>query len=202
MDANWKPTEVLAYSTHDGPGRPPRSTSPWIIGAIGGVLLVSFAGLVTSPSLCPEHRAWVQALAAVAIGLLVASLIGLWRGWASAPLLTVAASCAGISIGLIDAVHAATRGRIIALLFALAASASALIAWRSLRFGRWDRAAGVVPTAIELPPHDRPTAAPIAAAHRANIAVVAPDRAEAAEQEATSDDTEAPTGLRETATDR
>lgn len=137
----WRTGELLAYTEHEGPGRPPAASPTWMTGTLVGVVGVTFAGLVSSDTLCPDHRAWVQTLAGIGLIAMVAALVGLVRGWAVAPLLTLLSSSLGVAIGLIDAVHAPTRGRLIALGFGVALVLAALASSRALRLRAWDRRA-------------------------------------------------------------
>ena len=147
---SWQAVEVLAFTERDGPGRPPGGSSLWSSGALAVVLGVTFVGLLTSDTLCPDHRLWVQALAGAAFVAQGGALVALCRGWAVAPLLTLAASSAGVSIGLLDAVHDPSRGRLVAAGFAVAALLSAVAGWRQHRLGRWD--GGGVSLAVEASP--------------------------------------------------
>lgn len=147
----WHSGEVLAFTEREGPGRPPAGSSRWSAGALAGVLGVTFAGLLSSDTLCPDHRAWVQTLAGVAFLAVITALVALWRGWAAGPLLTLVASLAGIAIGLLDAVHSPTRGRLVAVGFAAATMLAAVMVWRAWRLARWDPAA----TAPSVLDHDQ-----------------------------------------------
>ena len=135
----WRSGELLAYTERDGPGRPPAASPTWMVGTLVGVVGVTFAGLLSSDTLCPDHRAWVQILATVGFVSIVGALIGLVRGWAGAPVLTLLASSLGLAIGLIDAVHSPTRGRLIALGFGVAMALAGLATTRVIQLGRWDR---------------------------------------------------------------
>ena len=77
--------------------------------------------MLWNDTLCPEHRSWVMALGTVGIIGTGVAIVGLVQSWALAPLLAVAVALDGVAIGLIDALHDPTRGRLIALVFALAA---------------------------------------------------------------------------------
>lgn len=135
----WRSGEVLAFTEHDGPGRPPAGPSAWSIGALAGVLAVTFVGVMATDVLCPEHRAWVQALGGFAVFASVIALVGLFRGWGGALHLTLAASLAGVAIGAIDATHSPTRGYLVAFGFGLAAVLSTVMAMRAQRLTAWDR---------------------------------------------------------------
>ncbi len=154
----WRSGEVLAFTEREGPGRPPSGPSRWVTGTLAAVLGVTFIGVLGSDSLCPEHRAWVQALAGFAFFGVGAALVALWRGWAGAPLLTLVASLAGVVIGLLDTVHSPTRGQFVALGFALSAVLAASMTWRAQRLVRWDRATLEAPSG-----GDEATAGPVTA---------------------------------------
>lgn len=144
----WRSGEVLAFTEREGPGRPPAGPSVWSTGMLASVLAVTFVGMMSSDTLCPEHRVWVELLAGFAIFGVGAALIALSRGWAGAPLLTMMASAAGVAIGFLDAVHSPTRGRLVALSFALCTMLAASMAWRARRLAGWDRASSAA-SAIE-----------------------------------------------------
>lgn len=134
----WTSTEVLAWSRADGPDRPSEGPSRWALGVVGATLAVTTTGILATDTLCPEHRLWVQTLATVAIVLSITSVVQILRAQASAGLFALGASVMGVAIGLIDAVHAPSRGRVIAAAFALAAVASAGIALRIRAMRRYD----------------------------------------------------------------
>ena len=139
-ESGWRSGEVLAFTEREGPGRPPAGPSRWATGTLAAVLGVTFAGLFTSDSLCADHRVWVEALAGVAFVGAVAALVALWRGWAAAPFLTLVASVPGIAIGMLDSVHAPTRGRLVTVGFALVTVLAGVMTWRAWRLTRWDEA--------------------------------------------------------------
>ena len=147
--AGWRQGEVLAFTERDGPGRPPAGPSGRSTAILAGVLGVTFLGLVSSDTLCPDHRAWVQGLAGAAFLTVCAAFVGLARGWAAGPLLTLLAGGAGVAIGFIDAVHSPTRGRLVALGFAVAMVLAAAMTWRAHRLRRWD--ASLTPGATAAP---------------------------------------------------
>jgi hypothetical protein len=136
----WKPGEVLAFTEREGPGRPPAASPTWMIATLVVVVGVTFAGMVSTDTLCPDHRVWVQALASTGFITIVVAFIGLLRGWAGAPILTVFASSLGIAIGLLETVHDATRGRLIILGFAVGCALAAAATLRVVRLRAWDRA--------------------------------------------------------------
>ncbi len=137
-DQQWRSTEVLAWSRADGPERSKEGPSRWALGAVGATLAVTITGIVASDTLCPDHRLWVQALATVAIVLSITSVVQIMRAQSSAGLFALGASVLGVAIGLIDAVHAPDRGRVIAAAFGFAALASAGISLRIRAMRAWD----------------------------------------------------------------
>lgn len=139
----WRSGELLAYTEREGPGRPPAASPTWLTGTLVGVVGVTFAGLLSSDTLCPDHRAWVQTLAGIGFIAIVGALVGLVRGWAAAPLLTLLASALGVAIGLLDAVHEPTRGRLVALGFGVALVLAAVASTRLMRLRAWDRRVSV-----------------------------------------------------------
>lgn len=139
MTGTWKSTEVLAWTEGDGPGRPPAAPPRRLQLGLAGALTVVLAGILSTDTLCPEHRAWVISLAGVALVAAVTAIVGLVRGWAAAPLLTVVTAAAGVAIGLLDAVHSATRGRLLAFAFGVVCLLACWLAARSLALVRWDR---------------------------------------------------------------
>ena len=169
----WRSDEVLAFTEREGPGRPPAGPSEWMTGTLAGVLGLTFVGVLSSDTLCPEHRAWVQTLAGVAFFGVVAALVALWRGWAAGPLLTLFASSAGIAIGFLDAVHSPTRGTLVAVGFAAATMLAGVMAWRAWRLARWDRVATASPalnaqrTALPMDLPNEAAQAPLAPADEA-----------------------------------
>jgi integral membrane sensor domain MASE1 len=130
---------MLAYTESDGPGRPPVASPTWMVGTLIGVLGATFFGVISTDALCQDHRVLVEGLATVAMGCLVVALVGLWRGWASAPTISLAASVLGVSMGLIDAIHSPTRGALVAIGFGAAATLAAFATVRSFQLGRWER---------------------------------------------------------------
>lgn len=149
----WKTGELLAYTEREGPGRPPSASPTWMMGTLIGVLGVTFVGLMASDTLCPEHRAWVEVLAGAGFFAIVGSLVALVRGSAVAPLLALAASSLGLAIGVLDAAHSPTRGRLVAVGFGVALALAAMVSLRAARLHRWDRevAADLRPVGLEWP---------------------------------------------------
>ncbi len=147
-DGGWRSEGVLAWTEREGPGRAPAGPHRTLCIGLATTLGVVFVGMMGSDALCPEHRAWVEGLAGLAlVGTLIA-IGGLVRGWSSAPLVTLLTAVAGVAIGFLDMVHDPTRGRLIALVFGLVTVFACWLALRELRLRRWDRsvlAAGQVP---------------------------------------------------------
>lgn len=137
--SEWRSTQVLAWTDQEGPGRPPRAASVGLWTATAATLAVVFSVILFTDALCPEHRAWVQTLAGLAMLGVTASIVGLLRGWAGAPLLTVISAALGGAIGLIDAIHSPVRGGVIAAGFTLALVLSGWLAFRQVPLLRWDR---------------------------------------------------------------
>jgi hypothetical protein len=107
------------------------------------VLAVTFVGVMASDSLCPEHRAWVMAIATLSVVGVLCAFVALALGWASAPVLTFVSSIGGVAIGVLDAAHDPTRGVLIASGFAATAVLAGALAWRAYSLRRWDRTAAV-----------------------------------------------------------
>jgi hypothetical protein len=138
-NGNWRSGEVVAWTEHDGPGRPPRAPGRGLSLALAAGLGVILCGMLATDTLCPEHRAWVMTLGTAGVIGTVAAIVGLVRGWAVAPYLTLAVTFAGISIGVIDAIHDPTRGRLIALGFGACALLAAALTAGTVPLALWDR---------------------------------------------------------------
>jgi hypothetical protein len=140
MDANptWKTSEPLAWTDHDGPGRGPSAGGRGLWFAVAAVLAAVFSGLLFWDVLCPEHRAWVQALGVVAMFGTATSVVALVRGWAGAPVLTLVSAGAGVAIGVIDAVHDPARGWFVAVAFAISVMGGLSMYVRQRRLARWE----------------------------------------------------------------
>ncbi|HET6954136.1 MAG TPA: hypothetical protein VFI47_27470 [Acidimicrobiales bacterium] len=136
---DWRSSGVLAWTEHDGPGRPPRAPGRGLSFALAATLGVILAGMLSTDTLCPDHRNWVLALGTAGLVGTVVAITGLVKGWAVAPYLTLAVSFTGISIGLIDAIHDPTRGRLIALGFGACAALAAVLAGGTVPLALWDR---------------------------------------------------------------
>lgn len=135
----WRSSEVLAWTSGDGPGRPPRGPSVVLTGPLAATLGVSHVAMLLSDTLCPEHRSWVFVLAGAALVASVVAVVGLLRGAASSALWTVLAAGCGVAIGIVDAAHDPARGRLIAVVFAVAAFIGAVLAAWQLVLWRWER---------------------------------------------------------------
>jgi hypothetical protein len=138
-DQQWRSDELLAWTERDGPGRGPRGPQrrAWLL--VAGTLSVVFMGLMSSESLCPEHRLWVLLLGGASFIAAGTAIVGLLDGWAGAPLLTLVSALGGVGVGLIDTIHAPTRGRLTALGFAVVFVGAACLVIRQERQLRWDR---------------------------------------------------------------
>jgi hypothetical protein len=155
-ERTWTTSEVVAFTERDGPGRPPAAPRRWTALALAGALGVVFTCVLFTDTLCPEHRAWVDSLATVAAMGAVIAVVGLWRDWAGAPVITALTAGLGVSMGLIDTVHSPTRGRFVALAFGVVMVVAALSCTQYVRMWRWDRT-----LRRELPsPRPVPTATP------------------------------------------
>jgi hypothetical protein len=166
-ERDWRSTAVVAWTEHEGPGRPPAGAASWMWTATAATLGVVISAIFMTDALCPDHRVWVQSLALLAIFGSVAAIVGLTRGWASAPLLTMGVAVLGALIGAIDAEHSPVRGGLIAAGFLVALAFSGWLALRQLPQVGWDRRLrrdatfepdGAVPPATGEPTAARPTA--------------------------------------------
>ena len=135
----WQSSEVLAWSEGDGPGRPPVA-SRWIIGGVGVALTATLTGILSTDALCPDHRAWVQTLASVAIFSAAVAIVQVLRGQASAIVFALISSVLGVAIGMIDAIHDPGRGMLISLGFAVAGVGSVAVAFRMQQMAKWGAA--------------------------------------------------------------
>jgi cytochrome c biogenesis protein CcdA len=156
----WRAAQVLAWTEREGPGRPPAGPNRPLAFGLAGALGVVFVGMLATDALCPEHRAWVQVLAGTALIGTGAAVVGLLRGWAVAPLLTLAVASCGVAIGGLDAVHDPTRGTLLVVAFGLVTLASCWLGLRQARLVRWERAvkADLAPADISLASNDAATA--------------------------------------------
>lgn len=149
--SRWTSSEVLAWSEHDGPGRAPGGTGRALWFVLAGVLSTVFAGMILTDTLCPEHRALVRTLGVVALFGTGTAIVGLVRGWAGAPVITLLSALVGVSIGVIDASHDPGRGWLIAAAFAFTVSAAGFLCLRQLTVRRWEREQLTVASSTALP---------------------------------------------------
>ena len=165
----------IAWTEKDGLERAPRGPNGVLAVALAGVLIAVFSGIIFTDTLCPEHRAWVEALAFVALTATVVSAVGLLRRWATAGVWTLGAATCGVAIGVLDAAHSEARGRIIAAAFLAVAIGAVVLAAQQLRLHRWavrvDRALGRSMSTDALASND-----PVDSSTRVNDAVTSADR--------------------------
>lgn len=135
----WQSSEVVAWTGHDGPGRPPRGPSRVLPVALAATLGAVLVGMIATDTLCPEHRTWVQVLGLLGIAGTAVAIVGLVQRWAVAPLLTLAVALDGVAIGFIDAIHDANRGHLVALAFGLSALLAIALSISSVPLSVWDR---------------------------------------------------------------
>ena len=135
----WRSDELVAWTSREGPPRPPGAGSPVLWTALAVVLATTFVGMVSSDALCPEHRAWVEGLGIAGFLTIVVAGVGLVRRSTWAPGLTAVASAFGIAIGVLDAAHDATRGWIITVAFATVLLVVSAMLISSSRLRAWDR---------------------------------------------------------------
>lgn len=135
----WRSGEVVAWTDHDGVRPPPKPPSRAVSLVLAAALGIVFVGMLSADTLCPEHRQWVVGLGMLGIVFTAVAVVGLVQGWAASPLITLLVSIDGVAIGLIDATHDPSRGRLIAVAFAVTAVLAAALTWRSMRLALWDR---------------------------------------------------------------
>lgn len=167
-EGGWRSGQVLAWTEREGPQPPPKGPGRLVPGVLAGSLGVVFLGMLGTDALCPEHRTLVQAFGTFALVGIVTSIIGLVRGWSLASFTTLASALAGVAIGVIDAAHDPSRGRLLALAFGAVAAGAAVLAARQVAMIRWDRAVqaelaplptgGEVPAAADAPEAEAPAA--------------------------------------------
>ena len=148
--SDWRPTEVLAWTEREGPGRGPTGADRRLWFVLAGAMSVVFFGIMSSDALCPDHRLWVLTLGGASLIAAGTAIVGLIDGWAGAPLLALAAAVGGVGIGLIDAIHSPSRGRLIALGFSVVFAGACWLVWHQRRQHRWDRAVGRSLVAADL----------------------------------------------------
>ena len=153
----WRRGEVVAWTEHDSLGLPPRGPGRVAPMILAGSLAVLLTGMMSYDTLCTEHQHWVVLLGVLGFMGTAAAIAGLVQARALAPLFTVFVSVTGVSIGLIDAVHDPTRGRLIALLFGATALVGAVFTARAVPLALWDRR---VRRRLGLPPLPPDEAAP------------------------------------------
>jgi hypothetical protein len=161
MATEWRSDGVVAWTDRDGPGRPPAGPGSGLTTALSAGLAILFSGILFTDMLCPEHRIWVQVLGSVALFGAGVAAIGLARGWASAAFLALPTTVCGMAVGLIDSVHAAERGRIVAVAFALLTIGAGWLMWRQVVLLNWDRSVrrslattATIPAAADVVPAD------------------------------------------------
>lgn len=137
--SGWRDEGLVAWTERDGPGRPPAGPNRWVTTGVGVGLLAAFSAILVTDTLCPEHRAWVMGLATVAMAATVVAGIGMFHSWAIASPLAVLATGLGVAIGVLDAIHSASRGRSIALAFGVLLVAAVFLMSRQLQLAAWDR---------------------------------------------------------------
>jgi hypothetical protein len=135
----WQSSEVVAWTGHDGPGRPPRGPSRVLPVALAATLGAVLVGMLATDTLCPEHRTWVQVLGLLGIAGTGVAIFGLVQRWAVAPALTLVVALDGVAIGFIDAIHDANRGHLVALAFGLSAVMAVALSISSVPLSVWDR---------------------------------------------------------------
>lgn len=163
-ETGWRSGQVLAWTEREGPQPPPKGPGRLVPGALAGSLGVVFLGMLGTDSLCPEHRVLVQVFATFALMGIVASIVGLVRGWSLASFTTLGSALAGVAIGFIDAAHDPTRGRLLAVAFGVVAVGAAALAARQVAMVRWDRAVRAEVAPLEVGGAHRPAPAPAAGA--------------------------------------
>ena len=135
----WRSGEVGGWTGRDGVGSPPRGPGRVAPGLLAGTLAVVLTGMTSYDTLCAQHRTWIVSLSVVGILGTVAAIAGLVQARALAPLFIVLVALSGVSIGLIDAVHDPTRGRLVALGFGFAAGLGVLLTARAVPMALWER---------------------------------------------------------------
>lgn len=152
----WTATDVVAYTEHDGPGRPPRVPGKAVGVILACVLGATLFGMMAADTMCPEHRAWAMAIASAALLTVPVAAVASWRGWASGPRLTAVAGVLGVATGVLDTIHAPMRGVVVASIFALIAIAACVLSVITHRALRWDPDARPVEPMDDLVPASRP----------------------------------------------
>lgn len=135
----WQSSEVVAWTERDGVGRRPKGPSRILPVALAATLGAVLIGMLSTNTLCPEHRSWVMTLGLLGIAGTGVSIFALVQRWAIAPVLTLIVALDGIAIGLIDAIHDANRGHLIALAFGFSALMAIALTVSSVPLSVWDR---------------------------------------------------------------
>jgi hypothetical protein len=138
-DEQWRDGEVVAWTERDGVAARPKGPSRILPFALVATLGAVFAGMMSTDTLCPEHRTWVLALGLIGLIGTAGAVVALVQSRAIAPLLTVAVSLVGVAIGFIDAIHDPTRGHTVALAFGIAALMAVALTVSSVPIALWDR---------------------------------------------------------------
>jgi hypothetical protein len=160
-DGQWHDGEVVAWTERDGVAPRPKGPSRILPFALVATLGAVFAGMMSTDTLCPEHRTWVLALGTIGLIGTVGAIVALVQGRGTAPLLTVAVSLIGVAIGFIDAIHDPTRGHVVAFAFGIAALMAVALTVSSVPIALWDRR-----VRRQLAPAPPATAVPAATAAR------------------------------------
>ena len=79
-----------------GPGRGPSEGGRRLWFLLAGAMALVFLGIMSSDTLCPEHRLWVLLLGGASLIAAGAAIVGLIDGWAGAPLLALASALGGV----------------------------------------------------------------------------------------------------------
>lgn len=140
---------TLAWTSNDGVAGPPTGVRTGLLGAIAAAMGAVWIGVLSTGTLCPEHRAWVLALASLALVTSAVAVVGLVKQKAWSAWFTLLSATLGIGIGLIDAVHDLARGSLIAVVFAVVAAGVAAALLVQMKSAAWARA-----TARSLAPVD------------------------------------------------
>jgi hypothetical protein len=139
MDSSkrWRTTGRIAFTEHDGPGRPPIGVRSWYLGSTAIAVGTALGVVIVGDSLCPEHLAWIRFLGVVGIALSVGAVVCLVRGSAGVALTSFGASVVGLAIGGIDMAHSRVRGSFVVAGFGVAALLTAVPVLRQIRSGAW-----------------------------------------------------------------
>jgi len=176
---HWQSDEVVAWTERDGVGPRPKGPSRILPVALAATLAAVLIGMLSTNTLCPEHRTWVVTLGLLGIGGSAAAIVALVQRWAIAPVLTLVVALDGIAIGLIDAIHDANRGHMIALAFGFSALMAIALAVSSVPLSTWDRRVrrSLAPAPVPAATADVPAPAPAEAPEAGATPTVARDEA-------------------------